>query len=56
MGIKFGTRYSLADKAIRNHLIIDYKAANPEATLRDIAKLFNISHVRVAAILKGNNQ
>ena len=56
MGIKVGTRYTLSDKAIRNKLIIDYKTANPKATLRAIAKLFNISHVRVAAILKGNNQ
>jgi len=55
MGIKVGTRYTLADKARRNKAIIAYKEANKSATLREIARVFNISHVRVAKILEGTH-
>ena len=52
MGIEKGTTYKIAEKAKRNRAIRDYKVANPDATLRDMAAIFGLTHVRIGIILK----
>lgn len=52
MGIKVGTRYTLAEKAKFKRVILAYKKDNPEATVREIGRIFNVSHARVWVILK----
>jgi len=52
MPLKVGTRYSLVEKARFRKGIIAYKQANPDATLREIGRVFRVSHTRVWAILK----
>jgi hypothetical protein len=51
MSIKKGTKYKLADKARRNEIVRKYKQDNPEATLRDMAAVFGLSHTRIGIIL-----
>jgi len=45
-------RYDSLRKLARNEQLVAYTRDNPGLSLREIAKAFNISHVRVYQILK----
>ncbi len=49
-------KYDSMRKLERNRLLVEYYQAHPEATLREIGKVFNISPQRVCQILKGNKK
>ena len=45
-------RYDSVRKTERNRLLLEYRKANPEASLAEIGRLFNISKQRVSEILQ----
>ena len=45
-------RYDSLRKIKRNQQILKYRSENPDLSLKEIAEVFGISHVRVYQILK----
>ena len=48
-------RYDALRKTARNIQLIKFRENNPDLSLREIGRFFNISRVRVYQILKANN-
>ena len=49
-------RYDSLRKLARNDQLVKYCKDNPYLSLREVAKIFNISHVRVYQILKASRK